>query len=225
MGFECRLGRRYRAIIGERAVPPRTRHRKYPSPPLDQIPPEQSLSPVDKTVCHDIDRHLHLGLVHRILGAAAYERLECPERQGVNENPHGVAMAAEPFLDLIQRFRPFDCVGRVDVVEDRLAPRVLDVPYDLLNARHRRLAVEVHPEDVHPRPGKLNRRRAAEPARRSQDKRPISRSETGFLFHGIPFRFENTNVIRRSRFSPDYGVGRRSSRAQRRYSTPGAAAG
>ena len=82
----------------------------------------------------------------------------------------------EPLLDVVQHLGALAGVGGVDVEEDGLAALGANRGHDLLGHRHGRAAVEVDAEDVEAGLGEFLGRSAAEPARCSENQRPIGGS-------------------------------------------------
>ena len=175
VGLERRLGRRDRAVVGEDARAAAARHGEDAPAFAHQPPHDHVLGPVHQAVRHDVERHVHLVLRHRLLHRLGDEGLEGAEGQRVEEDPdpaRRLAALVEAALDGVEHLGPPVGVGGVHVEEERLAAPAPHLAGDALGVRQGGLPVQVDADDRQAGVGEGEARRLPEARRGAEDERP-----------------------------------------------------
>src|SRR3989304_8578658 len=102
-------------------------------------------------------------------------------------------------MDFIERLFPFDRVGSVDIEKHCFCTGVFDLTNYVLHRGHRRLAIQMNAEDVHPMPGKLDCSRSTKPTGRSKDYCPFIWPKPSLGFHTLLLQGVVTGVFKIAR--------------------------
>ena len=174
VGLQGRLGGGDRPVGGPDMGPARAGHGEDPAAGAHQLPPDQILCPVHQAVGHHVQGHLDLGLADGVLGVLGDIRPKRAKRQGVQEDGHGLRLAAlrQETRHLVEDLLALLRVRGVHVEEDGLAAQAADLVHDPFHVSERGLAVHVHAEDVQAVLGERAARGLAEPAGGAENQSP-----------------------------------------------------
>src|SRR5512136_387604 len=100
---------------------------------------------------HDVERHVHVGVLDRVLGALGNKGLERAEGQRMQQNADAFGIVAHPEdgFDLLKDFSALIGIGSVGVEEDRAATGGFYFGNNPFHIGHGGAAVQVHSENMH----------------------------------------------------------------------------